>query len=419
MRERDSERRLNPRNVTRGLLRAGVVLLCTALLTAGVFVSSRYLSNRRLMALQKLTNRINVDVAFGWKGPKTDWLERWVGADAAMAALCRPVSLIVSGDPSKVDDATVLTLLRSSSELEEIFIHNRNLTDGCLEAIATRHRPETFHFQLPTIRHSDSQLLSQMTRLKHVNISQFVREPRNNDWSWLKDLPVLESLAVTLWGATNADAAAFAECSATTSLSLSGESLSDDTIIRFCDLPALQFLDLEGPRVRLHFPAGRKLPATLESLDLRSTSIDDVSLATIDGLPRINRISITGGKITDTSLAMLARLPALNQLWLSDLRLTDNGLKSLIASQSLTEFLIERCGTTSLGMISMNDIPNWRELRYERVQFRREPGSVRPILTPEFVDHYISAQRDAQSQMNRQMSHGPSLPGPWESAVNR
>ncbi len=393
----------------RSLLRAVVLLSCVALLTAGVFVSSRYLSNRRLMASFQPFGSRGDGIVFGWNGPATDWLERWIGTDAAVAVLCRPESIRVYAPDNVVADATVQLALQSCSGLDQIFIHNRNLPNGCLEAIATRHCVETFHFRLPTILPADAQWLSKMSQLKHVNVGQFVREARHNDWSWLKALPDLEYLEVTLWGACDEDVVALAECPAAKNLSLSGESLSDDAVKRLCDLSALQFLDLYGPQIHLHFANGRKLPPSLEALDLRSEGIDDASLVAIAGLPRIKRISISNCRVTDSGLETLARLPALNQLWLDNLlEVTDNGLKSLTANTSLTEIHVVRCGTTPLGLIQLNDIPNWRELRFDNIEIRREPGAAPPILTPENVVDYLSMQREMQ-HMQQRVYNGPVL----------
>ena len=392
-------------DVVRWLRRGFVIAICTVLLAGAVFLMSRYTANRRLM---KLVEEFGGSVSVSWQGRSIDWLRRMIGDEAEEALLCYPVRLTTTADTEHMSDESIRRLLVETSGLEQITIHNRDLPPSCLEVIATRHRHvETLIFRLPVISHDDARLLSRLQQLGYVDFGQFVREPRENDWSWLKALAKLKMLEVTMWGASDRDVMALAECSASKELSLSGPALSDEALNRLCDLPALEYLSLDGTNIRLRFPSGRKLPATLYGLDLNWTAVDDESLATIADLAQLNRVSIMGGSVADAGMDTLARLPALRQLWLYELKqLTDDGLKALTASTSLTEIHIERCGTTSRGLLHLLAIPNWKDIQFERVRFHREPGTAPPAVTADTVDEFLSTRRQIQEGQNS-VHNGP------------
>jgi hypothetical protein len=407
MTESPSDRRLAPAGPLRSFLRAICIVLAVTFLTSGIFVFSRYASNRRLMKLIEPENRREVNIAIGWKGETFDWLQQWLDPSTQTALFCRPTYLLVQTDDPIVSNARLLEVLKATSGLEEIFIHNRDLPDGCLEVIAGQHRPRILQFRKSVLRPEDSRWLSKLTSLKHVNLGQFTRDPRTNDWAWLTALPNLEKLEVSLWAATDHDVLALAMCPGSTNLSLSGPDVSDEALSKLCNLTRLKFLDLNDGSFRLNFADGQKLPETLECLELHSATCDDESLEAIAGLNNLNRIWVHGGRISNTGMKVLARLPALRQLWLNDLKqVTDEGLKELVASKSLTEVHVSGCGTTPSGLIHLNTIPNWTDLRFESVQFRRMPGADRLSLTPENVGSEIEAQKE-RSRAELEVINGP------------
>lgn len=382
----------------RTFIRATCLVLAVVLLTTGIFFFSRYVSNRRLMNLHPMQ----------WEGQTYDWLRRWINQPTQMALFGRPIGFVVQDNPTITPDSTILEVLKSCSGLTHIYIQNRDLPDSCLEIIANQHRPEALYFRLPVIRAEDARTLSRMTSLKYVNIGQFIREPRTNDWSWLSRLPKLSKLEVTLWGATDDDVLALASCPASQNLALNGESLSDKALEHLCDLPALHHLDLEGQQIRLHFAQGRKLPDSLESFELCSPASDAASLDVIAELPRINRVSLRVCGISDPGMKTLAALPSLRQLWLDELhKVTDAGLKALTPSTSLSEVHIVRCGTTPLGLIHLDAIPNWSELRFEDVSFPRPADGRRLSLTADSVEARLEDRRRIQ-EMQSKVFNGPA-----------
>ncbi|MEK6257710.1 MAG: hypothetical protein AABP62_03735 [Planctomycetota bacterium] len=394
---REPQEQRPPINLVRWLVRTVVITTCVLLLIGGVCLMSRYMANRRLMTLAKPTNPSDGDVSFGWDGPQFDWLDRRIGSEHSFALLCQPSSLIIQGRNTHFTDASILSMLRESSGMKQIWIHGHDLPSGALEAIATRHPIEVLDIRLNEISQNDAKWLSRMAQLKQLNINQLDRESRANDWSWLKSLPKLESLGTTINGAVDRDVIALSECPSLKTLTLLGESFTDDALCRLGDLPQLEYLTLVGPQIHLRFPNGGMLPASLRGLELEKIAIADDSLAAIADLPQLNRVSISGGTVTDAGLEILARLPAIEELRLDGLKqITDDGLKALRSNKSLRLITVHNCGTTSQALIHLVSIPNWVDIGFERVHFIRESGAAVPALTPETVDDFIFQSRVMQ-----------------------
>src|SRR5262249_36475698 len=148
------------------------------------------------------------------------------------------------------------------------------------------------------IHPSDAQWLTRMKSARHVNIGQFVRAERINDWSWLAAMPNLQKLEVTLWNATDEGVLALAQFPAKQQLGLTGPGMAYKSLEHLCDLPVLHHLSLNGDGFRLSFPNGKKLPDSLESIELHGHNTSDRSLEAIAELPRLNRIWINGGKVS-------------------------------------------------------------------------------------------------------------------------
>lgn len=393
----------------RFVVRLSWVACCIALLTAITLIGSHYLSNRRLMILTKPVNPRDVDPVVGWQRMGSLSVGNWIGTETDIALFFRPVDFLVQG--SEIKDARILEILQASSGLKKIYIHNRDLPQGALQEIEARHDPELIHIRTPMLSPEDAACLAKMKSLKYVTIGQFERESRENDWSWLKTLPALETLDVTLWGASPADVVALSHSTAARNISLSGDGVTDENLLAFCDATQLQCLDVEGTGVRLHFGGGKQLPPTLSSLDLRWTTIDDKSMEAVAGLPNLKRISIAGGGLTDTGISTIAQLPAITQLWLDSLpKLTDEDLKPLAQNTSLTEIHVARCGTTPNALVHLNAIPNWTEIRFDDVTFHRAVGAAKPVITSDNAVEILAQQHEAEKMRNN-VSNGP-LPFP-------
>lgn len=444
-----------PINVLRWIVRTIVVATCVLLLTVAVFLTSRYRANQRLM---KVVEQYDHGVDVEWKGPNIGWLNRAIGEERAMAILGHPVVLSVGGRGRKVPDHVVQQLLGELTGLERIELGGRRIASGCLEAIATRQRVKNLSFHLSGIGPEDARWLSRMPHLEQVSFTQQAGKPGENDWSWLKALPGLKRLYVTLYVrgvVTDRDIIALAQCPALRHLAVTGETFSDEALVRLCDvpalerlsisgtnfrlhfppgrklpatlldltlsskelddaslvhlcdLPALQRLDIHGTNVRLHFPAGRKLPATLRTLsvhsDLHGTQLDDDSLAAIAELPALQELSFFHFPITDDGMAVVAKLPSLEKLYVRwPEGFTDAGVAHLVRSRSLSqiEFVQEWC-LTSRALLDLLNIPNWTDIRFKDVRFHREPGTAAPHVTPDTVDEFLSTHSEMQADQQR------------------
>ena len=406
-----TESRKAPTRVLRWLIRISGVVIGVSVLFIAIFFFSRYISNSRLLELSRAQNTREVNVSIGFRRFPIGGLNRFLSDDTQLRIFSRPVSLLLQVDHPIVPNENLLSILKASSGLEEIWIHNRPLPAGCLEIIASQHNPKIISFRRDVIDARDAALLSRMKTLKHIHLDQFANQSRSNDWSWLPALPNLERLEANLWFATNADVEAIAACPAATLLSLSGPTLSDESLVRLCELPALNHLSLEGQQIRLQFPGKRQFPRSLTSLEISAPNVTDESLQSIAGLPQVNRVWIQGGQITSAGLAILAELPALNQLWLTDLKLIDDeALKRVATSPSLTEIRVSGCATTPQALIYLNDTPNWTTLAIDDVGFQRLPQDPRPNLTSENVVEQIQRQRE-RIQAQRDVVNGPAPGG--------
>lgn len=395
-----------PINIVRWSMRTVVITTCVLLLFGAVCLRSRYTSNRRLMAVEtpNISSDVNHDygicVSIGWTNGGPLWLEPWLGTQRWQALFSRPKGVLIHVGHANDADETVRRLLRDTSDLKEVKVYFCDLPEGCLKWLATQHQIEILHIRLPAIGTADAEWLSRMKRLRQMQlyVAHHNREPQSHDWSWLKALPELESLEVFLGEATDRDVIALAECPVSKILSLSGSGLTDAAVDRLCELPALEGLVLENATgVRLHLPAGRKFSASLVSLNLNGTGIDNASLAALAGLPNLNYVFITGGDLTDEGVAVLARLPALKALQLRELtRVTDAGMELLTAAKSLEEIFISGLGTTPRSIVHLMAVPNWKMLMVGDDQFVKNDGESFTPPTFDKIDEFLSDHRRKQ-----------------------
>ena len=342
-------------------------------------------------------------------------ISRWIGEDAELALLHRPIGLLVQQD--SVSDETLLRLLRESSGLTEITVNNRDLPASVLPLIVTRHSPESLSIRLPVISASDAKWLSQLKSLKEVRFSQFPDKPRENDWSWLKKLPRLASLDVSLWGTNDRDLIALAECNSSVELYLKGTVLaeadpmdfpSDRAFEKLCGLPNLKDLTIDDAHVQLHFSPGSKLPSSLERLELRGAMFDDRSLASIADLPRLYRVTISGGQVSDEGLRVLVNLPSLREIALDRLpNVTDAGMEVLASARNLRQIWVSSLGTTACGLVHIMHGPAWTELIFDGADFHRQDKGHCWIPRFEEAQDHLERTRETQRRMREIMWPNP------------
>jgi Leucine-rich repeat (LRR) protein len=127
------------------------------------------------------------------------------------------------------------------------------------------------------------------------------------------------------------------------------------------------------------------LPSDVRRIYLRNCDINDISLKRLEGLTQLQYLSLEGSKIKGDGLEVLKSLPALKSLSLNGTRITDESLKHLHSIKNLTILLLNDTdvsddGTTTLALLprlewlylnrtkvtdaSMKKLGNLRDLRF-------------------------------------------------------
>lgn len=127
------------------------------------------------------------------------------------------------------------------------------------------------------------------------------------------------------------------------------------------------------------------LPAGVRRIYLHNCDINDDSLKRLEGLTQLQYLSLEGSKIKGDGFVVLKSLPALKSLSLNGTKITDESLKHLIVVKNLTTLLLNDTevsdeGTTTLALLprlewlylnrtkvtdaSMKKLGNLRDLRF-------------------------------------------------------
>jgi Leucine-rich repeat (LRR) protein len=98
------------------------------------------------------------------------------------------------------------------------------------------------------------------------------------------------------------------------------------------------------------------LPAGVRRIYLRNCDIDDNSLKRLEGLTQLQYLSLEGSKIKGDGLEVLKSLPALKSLSLNGTKITDESLTHLHGVKNLTILLLNDTdvsddGTTTLALL--------------------------------------------------------------------
>jgi len=113
-----------------------------------------------------------------------------------------------------------------------------------------------------------------------------------------------------------------------TSLFVSSSSITDAGLVHLQGLTKLRFLDL--PSANIEGQGLRRLPVSLERLDLAETCVNDEGVAIIvEQLPSLISLNLAGTRVTDAGIRHLARLTALHSLNLYDTAITADGAAAL------------------------------------------------------------------------------------------
>jgi hypothetical protein len=107
----------------------------------------------------------------------------------------------------------------------------------------------------------------------------------------------------------------------------------------------------------------------LEILELDHTQVSDAGLAELSGLTNVDKLFLGNTSITDDGLVHLTGLTKLNTLFLSSTKLTDASLVHLAGLTELEWMDLEGTQVTDAGLIQLTGLPKlkWIDLRNTRV----------------------------------------------------
>jgi hypothetical protein len=111
------------------------------------------------------------------------------------------------------------------------------------------------------------------------------------------------------------------------------------------------------------------LPAGVRRIYLRNCDINDDSLKRLEGLKQLQYLSLEGSKIKGEGLAVLKSLPALKSLSLNRTKITDDSLRHLLVVKNLTILLLNDTDVSDEGTATLALIPRleWLYLNPTRV----------------------------------------------------
>lgn len=143
-----------------------------------------------------------------------------------------------------------------------------------------------------------------------------------------------------------------------TSLDLGGTQLADARLATLAPLGALTTLRLGGSGL----PAAevRALPhvSGLELLDLSALAVGDAEAHWLAAhAPRLQLLKLNFTTLGDVGLAALTGLPELRRLDLGKTRITDAGLRALAGARSLGSLDLGLCAVTNEGVRALSSLP--------------------------------------------------------------
>jgi hypothetical protein len=110
------------------------------------------------------------------------------------------------------------------------------------------------------------------------------------------------------------------------------------------------------------------LPAGVRRIYLRNCDINDDSLKRLEGLKQLQYLSLEGSKIKGDGLAVLKSLPALKSLSLNRTKITDESLKHLLVVKNLTILLLNDTDVSDEGTATVALLPRLEWLYLNRTK---------------------------------------------------
>lgn len=255
-----------------------------------------------------------------------------------------------TGGSHRVTDAGVMEIVTSFTELRELSLHSRHLTDTGLILISTMP-------SLRALRLGGAPITSAgLHHLEGSNLEslavEFVRRPLGSDLDFLSGMSTLTSLGLRGCGVT-----------------------LDGTAEILAGLPRLTALDL-GHNRPPRFSRDPIQPgwvgdeaaavigelADLETLMVDGCRLSDDGLAELTSLGRLRRLSLAQTRVSAEAGACLAQLRGLEDLDVSNTSFDDRGLESITNLDRLQTLRLAHCRLTDRSLDSLLALGNLREL---------------------------------------------------------
>ena len=150
-----------------------------------------------------------------------------------------------------------------------------------------------------------------------------------------------------------------------TAVDLSDTPAGDDVIAALAVFPTIQTLNCtNAERITGQGFADWASNASIESLYLVSTALDDAGLQQIGRLKSLKTLQLGHTKITDVGLPALDHLSNLETLSLSNTAVSDAGLISLRDLRKLSTLMVRDTGATPRGVLELRRmLPDARVLK--------------------------------------------------------
>jgi Leucine-rich repeat (LRR) protein len=103
----------------------------------------------------------------------------------------------------------------------------------------------------------------------------------------------------------------------------------------------------------------------VRELSFMDSTVTDVGVEHLHGLPRLETLSMTSNRITDRGLAALESLPNLKHLFLQDVQLTDEGMLHIGRCNNLQEIRLICSGARSFtdrGLQALRGLKNAKQI---------------------------------------------------------
>jgi hypothetical protein len=147
-----------------------------------------------------------------------------------------------------------------------------------------------------------------------------------------------------------------------------GQALTDVRMANFREFPELKVLELQGVQFRGHAEGHLQGLAKLEQLSLQDSGITDAQLANLRGMRQLKELNLQRTRISDAGLLHLHSLTRLETLKLDHTRVRGEGLTHLASLERLQNLSLSGCPISDSGLAYLPAMQNLKKLDLDGVQ---------------------------------------------------